>query len=216
MNDILENLTIDGYAVEIYPDRDVENPHAWCSSTLCIAHRRYNFGGKCLSSDVNSIEEAFAWHLAEQGLHERDIICLPVFMYDHSGIALDSSPFSDRWDSGQLGFLYETRGDIRREFKVKRISPKLEDLIRDRLRGEIAELSAWANGDTYRFAIPALDMGCGGFYGDDHQASGLIEQARENIRYVVQQQRYRHFPHLKKMIQSRVPLQYRPALAFQS
>lgn len=216
MNDILENLTIDGYAVEIYPDRDVENPHAWCSSTLCIAHRRHNFGGERLSSDANSIEEAFAWHLAEQGMHERDIICLPVYIYEHGGIALKSSSFGDRWDSGQLGFLYETRADIRREFKVKRISPKLEGRIRERLRGEIAELSAWANGDTYRFAIPALDMGCGGFYGDDHQASGLIEQARENIRYAAQQQRHRHFSSLKKMIRSRVPLQYRPALAFQS
>lgn len=46
MNDMLETLTIDGYAVEIFHDPDiVKSPHTWCSSTLCIAHRRYNFGG---------------------------------------------------------------------------------------------------------------------------------------------------------------------------
>ena len=214
MNDIIETLTIDGYAVDIYHDPDVEHPRARCSSTLCTTHRRYDFGGERLSGEAASIDEDFSRHLADKGLTERDIICLPVFLYSHSGIVLSSRSFNDRWDSGQLGFLYETRADIRREFKVKRISPKLEGIIRDRLRGEIEELSAWANGDTYRFVIPALDAGCGGFYGDDHRASGLIEHAREDIRYAVRQQRHEHFTRLKRLIRSRVPLQYRPALAF--
>lgn len=91
MNDILETLTIDGYAVEIFHDPDiVKSPHIWCSSTLCIAHRRYNFGGEHLSGDAGSFAEAFAWHLAEQGLHERDIICLPIYMYEHGGIVLNA------------------------------------------------------------------------------------------------------------------------------
>lgn len=108
MNDILENLTIDGYAVEIYPDCDVENPHTWCSSTLCIAHRRYNFGGEHLSGDAGSFAEAFAWHLAEQGLHERDIICLPIYMYEHGGIVLKCCPFNDRWAAAKS--VFSTRG----------------------------------------------------------------------------------------------------------
>ena len=153
MNDMLETLTIDGYAVEIFHDPDiVKSPHTWCSSTLCIAHRRYNFGGEHLSGDAGSFAEAFAWHLAEQGLHERDIICLPIYMYEHGGIVLKCCPFNDRWDSGQVGFLYERRTDIRREFGVKRISPKLECRIYDRLRGEIETLSAWANGGYLRFS----------------------------------------------------------------
>lgn len=55
MNDILETLTIGGYAVEIFHDPDVvESPHIWCSSTLCTAHRRYSFGGERLSGDAGS------------------------------------------------------------------------------------------------------------------------------------------------------------------
>ena len=215
MNDMLETLTIDGYAVEIFHDPDiVKSPHTWCSSTLCIAHRRYNFGGEHLSGDAGSFAEAFAWHLAEQGLHERDIICLLIYMYEHGGIVLKCCPFNDRWDSGQVGFLYERRTDIRREFGVKRISPKLECRIYDRLRGEIETLSAWANGDIYGFRIPALDIVCGGYYGWDHRASGLLEAATEDIRYAVRQQRHDHFSRLKHLIRSKVPLQYRPALAF--
>lgn len=74
MNDIIETLIIDGYAVEIYHDPDVEHPRAWCSSTLCTAHRRYDFGGESLSGDAASIEEAFAEHLADRGLTKRDVI----------------------------------------------------------------------------------------------------------------------------------------------
>ena len=115
MNDMLETLTIEGYAVEIFHDPDiVKSPHTWCSSTLCIAHRRYNFGGEHLSGYAGSFAEAFAWHLAEQGLHERDIICLPIYMYEHGGIVLKCCTFNDRWDSGQVGFLYERRTEIGR------------------------------------------------------------------------------------------------------
>ena len=54
MNDILETLTIGGYAVEIFHDPDGESPHIWCSSTLYTAHRRYSFGGERLSGDAGS------------------------------------------------------------------------------------------------------------------------------------------------------------------
>ena len=58
MNDMLETLTIDGYAVEIFHDPDiVKSPHTWCSSTLCIAHRRYNFAvNTCPAMPVHSLK----------------------------------------------------------------------------------------------------------------------------------------------------------------
>lgn len=214
MNDIIETLTIDGYAVEIYHDPDVEHPRAWCSSTLCTAHRRYDFGGESLSGDAASIEEAFAEHLADKGLTERDVIWLPVYGFEHSGLALGCTPFGDRWDSGQVGYIYVSRADIRREFKVKRISHKLEGIIQDRLRSEIEELSAWANGETYYFAIPALDdLSIGGFYGSDHEASGLLSAARSEIRHAIRQKRRAHYTRLKRLIHAGVPLQYRPQFA---
>lgn len=214
MNEPLETFTLNGYTVEIHPDHDAENPRTRCSSTLCTRHRRRTFGGETLPASPSAIEEAFSRYLADKGLNRRDIIHIPVFMYDHSGIALSSRSFNDRWDSVVLGFLYETRADIRREFKVKRISPKLEKTIRFRLFGEIEELSAWANGETYYFTIPALDdLGIGGFYGSDHAASGLLSAARAEISHAIRQKRQAHFTRLKRLIRAGVPLQYRPALA---
>lgn len=100
MNHPLETFTFCGYTVEIHPDHDAENPRTWCSSTLCTRHRRRTFGGEMLPNAPATIEEAFAEHLADRGLTERDVIWLPVYSFEHSGLALGCTPFSDRWDSG--------------------------------------------------------------------------------------------------------------------
>ena len=116
MNHPLETFTFSSYTVEIHPDHDAENPRTWCSSTLYTTHRRYDFGGESLSCDAASIEEAFAEHLADRGLTERDVIWLPVYGFEHSGLALGCTPFRDRWDSGQLGYIYMSRADTSREY----------------------------------------------------------------------------------------------------
>ena len=128
MNNILETLNIKGFDVHILISHDAENPLDWGSATLVTAHRRYTFGGDRLPFDANSIEEAFDWHLDGRGLTRRDVIWLPVYLYDHSGLALSDTPFGDRWDSGQLGYIYETRSNIRAEYRVQRISPKREQV----------------------------------------------------------------------------------------
>lgn len=214
MKEIIETHTINGFAVHICHDDWAENPREWSgySSTLCMAHRKYTFGGEQLPWDCASIGDAFAEFLGDRGLTEKDVIWLPVYLYDHSGLALSTTPFSCTWDSGQLGFIYETRADIRKEFAAKRISAKLEAQIENRLCGEIEELGHWANGEVYRLVIPELDFDCGGFYGWDHEASGLLEYAREEIDAELKKRRKAHFERLKQLIRSKVALQYRPAL----
>ena len=86
MNNILETLNIKGFDVHILVSHDTENPLEWGNATLLTAHRRYTFGGDRLPFDANSIEEAFDWHLDGRGLTRRDVIWLPVYLYDHSGL----------------------------------------------------------------------------------------------------------------------------------
>lgn len=156
MNTILETLNIKGFDVNILADRDAENPLAWGSATLVTAHRRYTFGGDRLPFDANSIEEAFDWHLDSKGLTRRDVIWLPVYLYDHSGLALSDTPFGDRWDSGQLGYIYESRSAIRAEYRVQRISAKREQSVLERLRHILQLLEHWANGTFTPGKFPHL------------------------------------------------------------
>lgn len=212
MNNILETRRIHGFDVNILVSHDTENPLEWGNATLLTAHRRYTFGGDKLPFDANSIEEAFDWHLDGKGLTRRDVIWLQVYLYDHSGLALSDTPFGDPWDSGQLGYIYESRADIRAEYHVQRISAKREQSVLERLRHTLQLLEHWANGDVYAWEIPALDEYGGGFYGWDHDASGLVEYATDAINTHLRQQRQKRYACLKQLLRGHVPLHLRPAL----
>lgn len=213
MNTEIETININGYNVEIRHDDWQENPreYGYCTSTLVTAHRRYTFGEEKLTGYAGSIVADFEAHLNDEELSHKDIICLEVYLYEHGGVALSTSPFTCQWDSGQLGYIYEKRSDIRAEFGVKRISPKLEQKIFDRLDSEIETLGYWANGDVYCYSIN--DETCGGFYGWDHEASGLIEAATDAVDTIRQQKLRAHSDRLKQLIKCGVGLQYRPTLS---
>lgn len=205
-----EKLTIRGLDVEIYPDEHAESPREWGTSVLCTAHKRYTYGGVELPTDANSIEDAFKQHLEAEGLTTKDTICIDVFLYEHSGVELSASPFTSRWDSGQLGYLYETRSNIRQEFSVKRISPKLYWQTVKRLMGEVKLLNDWAKGDVYYYKV--LDEYVGNFYGADHHQSGLIESIHLTIDEAQRLSLSKHLKRLKQLMKSQVSLQYRPTL----
>lgn len=209
MKNIIETLNIKGYSVEIFADNDAENPLEWSDTVLVTAHRRSNFGGIPLPFDACSIEDAFDEHLAGEGLVRRDVIWEPVYLYNHSGYALSTSPFGDRWDSGRLGFIYVSRAAIRQEFRAKRISAKLEQRIVTRLEAELELVENWLNGEIYRYHIPDLDQGCGGFFGCHHERSGLIAAATEVINDEMKWRRTRRFNKLKQLVRNRVPLNRR-------
>jgi len=40
---------------------------------------------------------------------------LPLYLYDHSGITISTSPFGCNWDSGQVGWVFITNQTIKEE-----------------------------------------------------------------------------------------------------
>ena len=51
-------------------------------------------------------------------LHEfinADYILLPLYLYDHSGITMNTTGFSCSWDSGQVGFIYASKARFKEE-----------------------------------------------------------------------------------------------------
>lgn len=49
------------------------------------------------------------WYLLEK---HANIIALPLYLYDHSGITMNCCGFSDRWDSGQVGWIYTDKNTV--------------------------------------------------------------------------------------------------------
>jgi hypothetical protein len=137
------------YAIKLVYDTDAESPREWDNlGTITAEHRRYDF------SDTDSIPiERFEDIVSKK---TSDYLYLPVYMYDHSGVSLSTSPFSCPWDSGQVGYIYVSKDNIRKEYGVKRISPKLKLSVYELLRQEISIYSQYINGEVYGFQIAEI------------------------------------------------------------
>jgi len=169
----IEEIKVGDKTIKIYPDEMAESPREWDNlGTMICFHRRYNLGDK----HSLSVEEAKALASRE------DVISLPLYLYDHSGITMNTTGFHCPWDSGQVGFIYVTKEKVRKEFGKKAISKKLLSKVLDILRGEVETYDQFLTGDVYGFKSFDAEGNevdsCWGFFGHDHKASGLLDHAR--------------------------------------
>jgi len=98
-----------------------ESPREWDNlGTFIMMHGQYSFSDIPFEEDDNdSWEDAFKHHLQTvEDCTIKDVIYLPVYMYDHSGITINTVGFSCGWDSGQIGYIYVTKDKIRKEYNV--------------------------------------------------------------------------------------------------
>lgn len=62
-----------------------------------------------------------------------ELIVLPLYLYDHSGITMSTGRFSCPWDSGRVGFIYVTRKDCEAAGRVwdqENVEASLEDEVK--------------------------------------------------------------------------------------
>lgn len=191
MHDPVFEEAYQGHTIKIYHDPDAESPREWSNlGTLICWHRRYRLG------DSHQFEspEAFLRDLADvsdqsdlsldrlRDRADRKSVLLPVFLYDHSGLAINTIGFHCPWDSGQVGFVYATLEAVRTEFGVKRVTKALREKAEDILRGEIVTYDAYLGGRVYGYVIEQdgeeVDA-CWGFVGD--YETGCLPEAREAV-----------------------------------
>lgn len=78
----------------------------------------------------------------ESGLSWRDLVVLPVYMYDHGGIALSTGGFSCPWDSGRVGLI------VSKPSLVHRTNANYPHICKV-LGQEVESYSHHVNGNTY-------------------------------------------------------------------
>ena len=161
-----------GLRILIYNDLEPDSPREWenLGHMICF-HRKYNLGDKH-DFTIDSFREFIGYRLQAD-----PIISLPLYLYDHSGISISTRSFIGRahhaeWDSGMVGYIYVTKEEVRKEFGVKRISPKLRAHVIEILEGEVKTYDQYLTGDVYGYVIEGaagehLDS-CWGFYGFDY------------------------------------------------
>jgi len=165
------------YKIKVLQDTDAESPRTAMDNlgTMVCFHNRYDLGDKhdYRSSDYSGWEEML------KAIDKREDACiiLPLFLLDHSGITMSTKDFNDRWDSGQVGFIFVSKKKVREEYSVKRITKALAEKICTYLEGEVETYDQFLTGDVYGYQIWKLGKksgkekkeidSCWGFYGED-------------------------------------------------
>ncbi len=201
MRDPIYEEAYQGHIIKIYHDTDAESPREWCNlGTLICWHRRYRLG----DSHQFDSPEAFLRDLAGvsdqsdlsmdqlRDRAERKAILLPVFLYDHSGLAMNTIGFHCPWDSGQVGYVYVTLEAVRKEFGTKRVSKAMREKAEDILRGEIVTYDDYLGGRVYGYVIERdgeeMDA-CWGFFG--HYELDCLSEARAFVDQLILREAHR-------------------------
>lgn len=146
----------DGKFLIIQQSEFAESPRKWAeNSEMVCFHSRYSLGDKHNYKDpthfvvslaeelgiiTNSYEALYELPFSNKtiqkllALVEQKATILPLYLYDHSGLTMNTTGFSCSWDSGQVGWIWSmtlNEDELRKEVKWY-------DLY---LRGEVYDVS---------------------------------------------------------------------------
>lgn len=165
--------------LKVVQDSCGDSPREWDNlGTMVCFHNRYDLGDKHSydADDYSGWEEMEKAILKEEG---RGTIILPLYLYDHSGITMRTSPFGCRWDSGQVGFILANKKTILSEFGGKIVTKKLREKVSGILEGEVETYTQYIEGEIYGFQIVdeegEIVDSCYGFYGTDFLTNGMLD-----------------------------------------
>lgn len=135
MNDIIETIEYKDYKIELCYDPYPDDPRKSFDNLGIMAcfHKRYNLGDQ---HEFKEPQDLLDWIEANKD----DIYYLPLYVYEHGNITISTSPFSCRWDSGQIGFIYMTKELANAEGIVKPY---------EILEHEVKLYDAYISGQTY-------------------------------------------------------------------
>lgn len=211
--DLIDKQTGDKHILSIFYDESSESPREWANvgKMLCW-HDRYSLGdenphhsfedlfislieknGVDENHDLDQLDESQLWKVVQE---IDDVVIMPLYLYDHSGITISTSRFSDYWDSGQVGFIYAEKNTVMENCVTSNRDWK--EVAKEALEGEVEAYDTFLRGDVYEFTIEAevecqschhvekeIIDSCGGFYGNEWQNNGLFEHAGIGTEYTI-------------------------------
>lgn len=172
------------YSYLVEQDECPDSPREWDNVTTMVCfHNRYDLGDK---HDYKSDNYDGWLGLKEQIESDHEVLAIqPLYLYDHSGITISTSPFSCRWDSGQVGWVFITLKQL------KLMYGNQEDFrLNDIMDSEVETYDKYLRGEVYRYEVYQSEVcnlgcehktmldSCGGFFDEEdckNEAQELVE-----------------------------------------
>lgn len=136
---------VNGFVSDLVPDDDPANPFDWVGDVIHFGlyHSRYRFTRNNGNMDVDEFQDFVAKHIDDP-----EYVFLPVYMFEHSGIAFSFESFNDRFDSGKLGYVWAKLPELKKEFGTD----SKEEAIK-KMKGVVEEVFCYWSGDVWYIQV---------------------------------------------------------------
>lgn len=145
-----------------------------------------------LSFRIDNMEEAYRSGTDEEVIKALKLLGVELenlavwddlYMYEHGGITIATTPFGCIWDSGRTGFAFVLKKEILSSFARERMTKKLYEQARKVIDEDVSVLDQFINGDVYGFQLynsaGDIENDCWGFYGSNVFENGMSENFTE-------------------------------------
>lgn len=148
MSNVITEKKVGNHIIRTFYDECPRSPREWDNlGTMVCFHRSYSLGDKhdYDSNDYNG------WDEMEKDIikNEKVGVILPLYLYDHGGITISTSPFSCSWDSGQIGFIFISKKKMLKEYGGKSVTKKLKERVEGYLKNEVKTYDQYLRGEVY-------------------------------------------------------------------
>lgn len=124
-----------------YPEnpRELSDP---ISHIACLKHPRYILGDEQVDADE--------WEDFLSEVMPTAVAFLPLYLFDHSGLRISTRPFSCKWDSFQIGYVFLFPEKLQ-EFGIELDANTEEgkEKARQILENEVKEYDRYLSGEVY-------------------------------------------------------------------
>ena len=194
MMEHIKEERIDNYILRLFYDDSPSDPREDSNLTKMVCfHKRYNLGD---DHDLKS-DDFDGWKEMEEYITrtEDPIVIKSLYLYDHGGITIGTKPFGCNWDSGQVGFVYIRKEDVRNEFSIKRCGQRIVERCDVLLYGEVDTYDKYIQGLVYGYRVFKVTddveeelEACWGYYDEDDcmtEAKCIMEWYKNNEQVMV-------------------------------
>ena len=142
--------------IEIVFDPDPVNPQRDydVATHMVCWHGRQDLGNETnyRLKDISPDETQAYLELTEG---ELILAILPLYLLHHSGMTISTTPFNDRWDSGQVGWAYVTKSQA--DVMGFDLSHDSKTVLEDAIRADVECYNMYLHGSCYGYRIIGAD-----------------------------------------------------------
>ena len=182
------------YMIKVKQEESPESPRNWDNlGTMVCFHNKYSLGDK----HNYSFDDYSGWDEMERAIikNEKVGVILPLYLYDHSGITMNTTGFSCKWDSGRVGFIFISKEKMLKEYGGKICTKQLKERVAKYLVAEVETYDKYLTGEVYMFQVWKLKKNgkkkellesCGGFYDEDEcmrEAETFVPEQKDEFEH---------------------------------